>query len=193
MNSVSRLSPLICLQSSTTTRSLTASAVVWDWSHVLDSSDLETRTSKGSESAHGTLSGDSLASTTSGTDSDVDGSDSAVHGELGSVLGSKHGSIWGCLITVSLDLHSTCDTGDCFSSSHIGDVDESVITRSEDVSNTKDISLVSDWFALVAEDDLLHYLLLGCLLFVLFGVSFHCFFVKLDFLKKRKGMIGVFL
>jgi hypothetical protein len=54
------------------------------------------------------------------------------------VLSRQHGSVWGGLVTISLDLHSTGDTGDGFAAGQIGDVDEGVVERGEDAGNAKD-------------------------------------------------------
>lgn len=50
--------------------------------------------------------------TTSGPDLDVEGSDAELLAADGDVLGSQHGGVWGGLVTVGLDLHTTSDTGD---------------------------------------------------------------------------------
>jgi hypothetical protein len=53
------------------------------------------------------------------------------------VLGRQHGSVWGGLVTVSLDLHATGDTGDGFAARQIGDVDEGVVEGGEDAGNAE--------------------------------------------------------
>jgi hypothetical protein len=54
------------------------------------------------------------------------------------VLGRQHGSVGGGLVTVGLDLHATCDTGDGFAARQIGDVDEGVVEGRENAGNAKD-------------------------------------------------------
>jgi hypothetical protein len=58
---------------------------------------------------------------------------------LGSnLLSSQHGSVRRRLITISLDLHTTSDTRDSFTTREISNVNESIVERSKDVSNTED-------------------------------------------------------
>lgn len=54
------------------------------------------------------------------------------------VLGRQHGSVWGGLITISLDLHATGDTGDGLAAGQIGDVDEGVVEGRENAGNAED-------------------------------------------------------
>jgi hypothetical protein len=63
---------------------------------------------------------------------------SATSGLRTDVLGRQHGSVWGGLVTVSLDLHATGDTGDGFAAGQIGDVDEGVVEGRENAGNAKD-------------------------------------------------------
>lgn len=76
--------------------------------------------------------------TTGGTDLDVQSVDAELLAAGGDVLGSQHGSVGGGLVTVSLDLHTTGDTGDGFTAGQIGDVDEGVVEGGEDTSNAED-------------------------------------------------------
>ena len=76
--------------------------------------------------------------TTSGSDLDVESGDSELLALLGDVLGSQHGGVWGGLVTVGLDLHTTGDTGDGFAAGEIGDVDEGVVERGEDTGDAED-------------------------------------------------------
>ena len=72
----------------------------------------------------------------------------------GNVLGGQHGGVGGGLVTVSLDLHTTGDTGDGFATTalvsivrfeyplyrnepQIGDVDEGVVERGKDTGDTE--------------------------------------------------------
>lgn len=54
------------------------------------------------------------------------------------VLGCQHGGVWGGLVTIGLDLHSTGDTGDGFAARQIGDVDEGVVEGRKDAGNAED-------------------------------------------------------
>lgn len=62
----------------------------------------------------------------------------------GNVLGSQHGSVWGRLVLVSLDLHTTSDSGDGFLTGQIGNMDESIVERSKDTGNTEHLSVISN-------------------------------------------------
>ena len=79
-----------------------------------------------------------LVRTTSGPDLNVESSDTKLLALLGDVLGSQHGGVWGGLVTVGLDLHTTGDTGDSFAAGEIGDVDEGVVERGEDTGDAED-------------------------------------------------------
>jgi hypothetical protein len=57
---------------------------------------------------------------------------------LGSnLLSGQHSGIRRRLITISLNLHTTSDTRDSFTTGKIGNVNESIVERSEDVGNTE--------------------------------------------------------
>ena len=75
--------------------------------------------------------------TTSSTESDVEGVDADLLATSSNILSSKHGRIRGSLVTVSLDLHSTSHTNDGFTSRKIGNVNEGIIERSIDMSNSE--------------------------------------------------------
>lgn len=55
-----------------------------------------------------------LIRTTGSADLDVEGVDAELLAAGGDVLGSQHGGVGRGLVTVSLDLHTTGDTGDGF-------------------------------------------------------------------------------
>lgn len=61
----------------------------------------------------------------------------------GNVLGSQHGGVWGGLVSVGLDLHTTSNSGDGLSTGQIGDVDESIVEGSVDTGNTENLGTVS--------------------------------------------------
>ena len=60
--------------------------------------------------------------TTSGSDLDVKSSDAQLLAASGDVLGSQHGSVWGGLVTVGLDLHTASNTADGFAATGITQV-----------------------------------------------------------------------
>jgi len=72
----------------------------------------------------------------------VDGSDTDLLALGGNGLRSQHGGVGRRLVSVSLDLHPSGNTRDGFLSGKIGNVDESVVERGEDVSNTEHQSVV---------------------------------------------------
>jgi len=57
--------------------------------------------------------------TSGGTDLDVESSDSQLLATDSDILSSQHSSVWGRLVTVGLDLHSTSDTSDGFTATGI--------------------------------------------------------------------------
>lgn len=101
----------------------------------------------------------------SGSQLDVQSSDSKLFAALGDILSGQHGSIWRRLISVCLYLHPTSHTADCFPGNkhngqntcnqhipieipcwclhllarQVSDMDEGVIERSEDVTHTKHV------------------------------------------------------
>lgn len=52
--------------------------------------------------------------TSSGSDLDVEGVNADFLASSSNILSCQHGGVWGRLVTVSLDLHSTSDTADGF-------------------------------------------------------------------------------
>ena len=75
-------------------------------------------------------------------------------------------SVGGGLFAISLDLHAARDARVGFSSGQIGNVNESVVERSLDVADTKDVLGVFAGRGLrrTVVDDLLFFLLVGSLL-----------------------------
>ena len=110
------------LQTPSTTTTLAACGIGGNGGHVLNAADLDARASKGAEGRLGTRAGGLGAISTGGTDLDVKGSDSQLLAALSNVLSGQHGSVRGGLITISLDLHSTSDTGDGFTAGEISHV-----------------------------------------------------------------------
>jgi len=76
----------------------------------------------------------------------VHGSDANFLQSFGDVLGSKHSSVWGCFVTVSLDLHASSDTDNRFLSGKISNVYKRVVERREDVCNAEgEFTLPDGW------------------------------------------------
>jgi hypothetical protein len=144
-----------CSKTTTTATTLPPGGVRRGGGDVLDTSDTHTGTGERTESRLGTGAGGLSAVTTSGADLDVEGRDAELLA-AGSccvlaprhhksdflvphtdVLGCQHGSVWGGLVTISLDLHATGDTGDGFAAGQIGDVDEGVVEGREDAGNAE--------------------------------------------------------
>ena len=74
----------------------------------------------------------------------MEGSDADDLAALSDVLGGKHSSVGGGLITVSLHLHTAGDAGQSLTAREIGDVDESVVEGGEDVSHAEDVLAFRD-------------------------------------------------
>jgi hypothetical protein len=71
--------------------------------------------------------GSQVKHTSSGTDLDVESGDSDLLAADSDVLGSQHGGVGRRLVTVGLDLHSSGNTGDGFTST-IGIIEASAST-----------------------------------------------------------------
>eukprot|EP01056_Protomagalhaensia_sp_Gyna25_P001641 Protomagalhaensia_sp_Gyna_25__1640@NODE_184_length_4560_cov_95_754258_g143_i0_p4_GENE_NODE_184_length_4560_cov_95_754258_g143_i0NODE_184_length_4560_cov_95_754258_g143_i0_p4_ORF_typecomplete_len110_score9_90_NODE_184_length_4560_cov_95_754258_g143_i018242153 len=69
----------------------------------------------------------------------MDGSDASFLAEGCNVLSGKHSGVWGCFISVGLNLHATCGSGDGFTAGQICDVDEGVVERGKDVGDSDDV------------------------------------------------------
>lgn len=123
------------LQTTTTATTLATSRVGGGGGDVLDSANAHAGTGEGTESGLSTGTGglgavtcgkielageshtsslDSEIHTTSGTDLDVQSVDAELLAAGSNVLSGQHGSVGRRLVTVSLDLHTTSDTGDGF-------------------------------------------------------------------------------
>jgi hypothetical protein len=57
--------------------------------------------------------------TSSGTDLDVQSIDAQFLAASSNILSSQHGSVWGGLVTIGLDLHAAGDTSDGFAATGI--------------------------------------------------------------------------
>lgn len=133
---------MIRSETSTTATRATAGGISWSWGNILDSADLETVTGKSSNGRLGTWTWGLLHDTTLTTDLDVNGVDTNGLELTANVDSSQHGGVWRGLFSISLDLHTTGDSGVGFTAGQISDVDESVGTSRLDVANTESAVLV---------------------------------------------------
>jgi len=139
-------------ETTTTATSLSAGAVGRCWGDVLDSADLHSGTSEGTEGRLGTRAGGLGTVTSGGANLDVQGVDAQLLAASSDILGSQHGGVGGRLVTVGLDLHTTSNSGDGFAATEIGDVDEGIVEGGENSGDTEDELTLSD---LGAEGDVL--------------------------------------
>lgn len=130
------------LQSSTSSTTLSSGRVRWNWGNILNSANSQAGSGQGSQSGLTTWTWGLGLGTTSSSDLDVDSSDANLLTLGGGVLGSQHGGVWRGLVSVGLDLHTTGDSGDGFLTGEIGNVNEGIVERGEDTSNTKDLGAV---------------------------------------------------
>ena len=72
----------------------------------------------------------------------MDGGNTDLLALLSSVLGSQHGGIWGRLVSVSLNLHTTGNSGNRFLTGEIGDVNEGVVEGCKDTGNTENLGTI---------------------------------------------------
>jgi len=133
-----RLQTINCLQTATAATTLTTSGIGGDGSNILNAANLQAGTSQGAKGGLGTGTGGLGTSTTGGAKLDVDGGDAELLAADGDVLGGKHRSVRRGLITIGLDLHAAGDTDESFATGDIGDVDESIVKRGEDVADAED-------------------------------------------------------
>ncbi|ANB13654.1 hypothetical protein AWJ20_1953 [Sugiyamaella lignohabitans] len=125
-------------ESSTSTTTLSTGRVRWDRSDVLNTTNLDSRTGKSSKSRLSTRTRGLGTGTTSSSDLEVEGVDTNLLALDGNVLSGQHGSVRRRLVVVGLDLHTTGNTRDGFTTGQIGNVDEGIIERCKDTSNSED-------------------------------------------------------
>jgi len=130
-----------CIRSetSTTATGLSTGRIGRGGGNILDSADLETVSGEGSDGGLGTGTGGLGHNTTLTTELDVDSVDANSLELTADINGSQHGSVGGGLFSVSLDLHTTGDTGVGFTAGEIGNVDEGVVLGGLDVANTEGV------------------------------------------------------
>lgn len=127
------------LQTATTTSRLSPGRVRRNGSDILNPSNLKSSTGKRTEGRLGSGSRRARLASSGSTDLDVNGSDTELLAFNGSILGGKHGGIRGTLITIGLDLHSSGDTNDGFTSRKISHVHKGIVETGEDVGDAKDL------------------------------------------------------
>jgi len=178
------------LQTATTAGALAASGISGDGSDVLNSANLKTSTSQGSEGRLGARTGGLGALATSGTQLDVDGGDTELLDTGSAIVSGQHCGVRGSLITISLHLHTTGGTAQSLSAGQISNVlqiikyrfnkiiftlnqteipiltilityHKGVVERSENVSNSEVLLAIS---GLGGEGDLLNRFLSFCAL-----------------------------
>lgn len=130
------------LQSSTSSTTLLSGGVGRNWGNVLDSADSQAGSGKSSQSRLTTWTWGLGLGTTGGSELDVDGGDANLLTLGGDILGSQHGGVWGRLISVSLDLHTTSDSGDGLLTGQVSDVDKGIVEGCVDTGNTKGLGAV---------------------------------------------------
>lgn len=125
------------LKSATTSTTLSAGRVRGNRGNVLNAANLDTGTGKSAESRLSTRTRSLGTGTTGSTDLEVKSSDANLLASGGNVLSSQHGSVRRRLIVVSLDLHTTSNTGDGLTAGKIGDVNKGIVEGSKDSGNAK--------------------------------------------------------
>merc|ERR1712211_226047 len=82
--------------------------------------------------------------TTSGSQLDVEGSDSKSLDLLSNILCGQHSSVGRSLITIRLHVHATSHPADGLPAGEVGDVNEGVVEGGENVSNAEDKLAIPD-------------------------------------------------
>jgi hypothetical protein len=140
------------LETTTTTTTLTSGRVSGDRSDILNTTNSHTSTGKGTKGSLTTRTGSLGTGTTGSSELNVKSVDTEFLTLGSNLLGSQHSSIRRRLITISLNLHTTSNTRDGFTTREIGNVNESIVERSKDVGNAEneftftDLGAKSDLF-----------------------------------------------
>lgn len=132
------------LATATTAGALATSAIRGEGSHILDTADLEASASEGTDGRLGTGASRAGTDTTGTADLDVDGSDAELLEASGNILGSHHSGVGGGLITASLDLHATGNTGKGLLPGHIGHVNEGIVVRGVQVAHSHGLLILTN-------------------------------------------------
>lgn len=134
----------LSLQTTTTSSRLASGRVGWDWCNVLDASNLQSVSGKGTEGGLGSRSRAACLGSSGSSDLDVEGGDAQFLALFGDILGGKHSSVRRGFVSVGLDLHSSGDSDKSFPSGQVSDVNECVIEGGKQVSNSEDFFSVLD-------------------------------------------------
>mmetsp|Transcript_30083 Transcript_30083/g.59742 ORF Transcript_30083/g.59742 Transcript_30083/m.59742 type:complete len:203 (-) Transcript_30083:10-618(-) len=127
------------LEAASTATGLPPGRVGGDGGDVLDPANLHAGAGEGAKGGLGSGSGGLGLVAASGADLDVEGGDAEGLALLGDVLGGKHRSVGGGLITVSLDLHATSDTDEGLTAGEISDVNKGVVEGGKKVRDGENL------------------------------------------------------
>lgn len=130
-------------QSSTSSTTLLSGGVRWHWSDILNTTNSQTGSGQSSQGSLATWTWGLGLGTTSTSNFNMHGGDADFLALDGHVLSSQHGSVWGRLISVGLNLHTTSNSGDGFLTRQVSDMDESIVERSKDSGNAKNLGSVT--------------------------------------------------
>jgi len=161
------------LQTTTTTTSLSASWIWWNWSDIFNAANFHVGTSQSAKSWLSTWAWGLGAVATSGTQFDVQSSNSKSLAFLSDILkrgnnnknvndwrwqlamyklcsnthlGGQHSGVGRGFITISLDLHASGNARDGFFAGQVRHMDESIVEAGIDVSNSEDdLSFTNLW------------------------------------------------
>lgn len=126
---------------STSSSSLSPGGVGWYWRNIFDPSDSHTGSGQCSESRLTSWSWGLGSGTSGSSDLDVECGDSDLLAPDGDVLSGQHGGVRGRLVSVGLDFHATSDSDNCLTTGKIGDVDEGIVERGEDVGDSENTTM----------------------------------------------------
>merc|ERR1719270_1234298 len=118
-------------------------SIAGNGSAILNATDLHASTGKSTKSRLGAGSGGLGTVTTSGSQLDVQGSDSKSLDLLSNILCGQHSSVGRRLITISLHLHATSHPADGLPAGEVGDVNEGV-SNAEDQLAIPDLRSQAD-------------------------------------------------
>ena len=138
------------LQTTSTTSTFSTSRISGNRRNVLNSSDLDSTTGQRSESRLSSGSERLGLGTTGGSQLDVKSGDTALLASSGNILSGKHSSVRRGLISVSFDLHSSGHSADGLSSGEIGHVNEGIVERSVDVSDSERVFTLCYYVSVVS-------------------------------------------
>ena len=154
-------------QSSSLSSAFSSGGISWNWSYVFDSSDLDSISGDCSEGRLSTWSWGFISCSTSGSKLNVNCGDTQLFESVDDINSSHHSSVGWWFVSVGLDFHTTCDSGESFSTGEISNVDKSVIPSGKNVADSKDVTGYVLW-----TEGLTNFNLLFTLLFSGFLLAF---------------------